>query len=128
MRIKLHTLFWLILLSFAFQFTWELAQSPLYTCSGDGVRCFWICFRATLGDLGITLVLFGVHQKVPSLLGMALIGAVIAAAIEKISLLMERWTYLETMPTLPILDVGITPVLQMALIPPLIFYILKKNL
>lgn len=124
---KLRTLFWLILLSFVFHLTWELAQSPLYTCSVDMEACFWLCLRATFGDIGIMLVLYGIHQKVPSLWKMALIGAALATVIEKISIEMDRWSYFDTMPLIPGIEVGITPVLQMALLPPLVFYILRKR-
>ncbi len=122
---RLKTLAWLALLSFAFHLTWELAQSPLYTCSIDMNRCFWICVHATFGDVGIMLVLYAIHQKVPSLWKMALIGNAFALVIEKISIELERWTYLPSMPLIPGIEVGITPILQMALIPPLVFYILR---
>ncbi len=127
MKHTIHTLFRLALLSFVFHLTWELAQSPLYTCSIDMEKCFWICVRATFGDVGIMLALYAIHQKIPSLWKMALVGATLALIIEKISIEMERWSYLPTMPLIPGIEVGITPVLQMALLPPLIFYILKRH-
>ncbi len=127
MKVPWRNLFWLILLSSVFHLTWELAQSPLYTCSVDMEACFWLCLRATFGDVGIMLVLYTIHQKVHSISKMALIGAALAMVIEKISIEMERWAYFDTMPLIPGIEVGLTPVLQMALIPPLVFYILRKN-
>lgn len=124
---RLKTLCWLAALSFAFHLTWELAQSPLYTCSIDMNRCFWICVHATFGDVVIMLVLYAIHQKVPSLWKMALIGTALALVIEKISIELERWSYLPSMPLIPGIEVGITPILQMALIPPLVFYILRSR-
>lgn len=124
---KLRSLFTLTVLSFVFHLTWELAQSPLYECSLNMELCFWICVHATLGDVVIMMVLSAIHHKVPSLWKMALIGAALATVIEKISIELDRWNYLPSMPLIPGIEIGITPVLQMALIPPLVFFILRKN-
>ena len=50
---------------------------------------------------------------------MAAAGAVVAVIMERVGLAAGRWAYGEAMPLLPGLDVGLWPVVQMTLIPPL---------
>ena len=50
-------------------------------------------------------------------------GALLAIAVEWLALhVLHRWSYAEAMPQLPVLNVGLVPVLQMLILPPLIFY------
>lgn len=126
LRSQLHFALTFCSLSFVFQLTWELAQSPLYTCSIDMNRCFWLCLRATPGDMVMTALLYLFYRRFPSLILTAGAGTVLALIVEKISLVLERWSYFPGMPLIPGIKVGLTPVLQMAILPPLIFYILRN--
>jgi hypothetical protein len=51
-------------------------------------------------------------------------GGMIAIAVEWVAVhLLGRWTYTAYMPMIPVLDIGLVPLLQMLILPPSIFYI-----
>ncbi len=105
---------------------WEFAQAPLYACFSDFRMCMWLCFRASFGDAFIVLGIYLLLRKNLSLFKVAILGILIAVLIELHALEVGRWAYTETMPIIPFLKVGLTPVLQMALLPNLIFYLVRK--
>ena len=56
-------------------------------------------------------------------------GLVIAILIEWFAVNgLHRWAYTDQMPRIPVLDVGLTPILQMLILPPLIFLLTHKFL
>lgn len=118
----------------ALNYPWELAQSPLFTAASHPGNLWLHCFVASLGDGVIVLVLFAVGWTAsgrrdwfmrPGRADYAMLataGAVLALSIEWSALhLLQRWTYTDAMPRIPGIDVGLVPVLQMVLLPPLIF-------
>lgn len=54
-------------------------------------------------------------------MALVLIGGILAVIIEKWGLSTGRWQY-DEMPIIPILNIGLTPVLQMLVIPPVVAY------
>ena len=124
----------LFVVSVAMNFVWEVAQMPLYAGS-PSVRDYAAhCFVPSLGDGIILLIIFFAGWLVfrrpdwadrPGLAGYTLMlscGFVIAVAIELGAVhVLNRWTYAAGMPRLPYLDVGLVPVLQMLVLPPVIF-------
>ena len=56
------------------------------------------------------------------------LGALWAIVIEYQALDVGRWAYVETMPILPVLEVGLLPVLQMIIVPTLAVLITRKHL
>lgn len=61
---------------------------------------------------------------VPGYALMLVSGFAIAVAIEWGALhVLDRWQYAESMPQLPGLGVGVSPVLQMLMLPPIVFKI-----
>jgi hypothetical protein len=115
-------------------YPWELAQAPLYVGMESFRAVWWHCFVASLGDgllvLGIFVVgwlllrerTWFVHPGARGYGVMVMIGLVIGVAIEWIAVhLLGRWMYTAAMPLVPGLDVGIVPVVQMLVLPPLIF-------
>jgi hypothetical protein len=117
-----------------FNYPWELAQAPLYI----GMKSFripwWHCFVASLGDGLLVLTIFAagwtvlqqrdwfVRPGVRGYLVMLAIGLAIGVSVEWVAVyLMGRWIYTAQMPLLPGLGVGLFPVLQMLVLPPLIF-------
>lgn len=115
-------------------YPWELAQSPLYVGMGSLRQMWWHCFRASLGDGLLVLLIFAtgwlvlqrwnwfVHPGAHGYLLMLVTGLVIGISVEGIAVyLARRWTYTSQMPLVPGLQVGVVPVLQMLVLPPLIF-------
>jgi hypothetical protein len=122
----------------AANYPWELAESPLYEGMGDFGAMWWHCFVASLGDgllvlfiLAAGWIAFGrtgwfVSPGVAGYGLMLAVGLVIAVAVEWIALRVERWSYAATMPLVPGLGVGVVPVAQMVVLPPLVFRIARS--
>jgi hypothetical protein len=107
-----------------------MAQMPLYKGMPFAELSSWlICFRASLGDALIVITIWGigalvyrnVHWFRPLHAGPALLlifsGVVIAVLIEWHALANERWAYSGIMPVVPILGVGLSPLVQLLLLP-----------
>lgn len=114
---RLLTIF---LISFLLNFVWENLHSLLYASYMGGDITQFILFHASLGDaVMITIVClpfiylasFRKHSWtiVP-------IGLIIAVSIEWAALSVGRWSYNEFMPIIPILNIGLTPTIQLALL------------
>lgn len=55
---------------------------------------------------------------------MSLAGLALAAGIEWVAVhVLNRWTYTPSMPRIPGAEIGIVPLIQMLILPPLIFWI-----
>lgn len=117
-----------------FNLMWELAQAPLYIGMNDFRQSWRVCLLATLGDGLLLLLIFAVGWLLlrrrdwfvrPGVRGYALMlvtGLVIAVSIELAAVnVMGRWEYTKQMPLVPGLGVGLIPVAQMLMLPPLIF-------
>ena len=118
-------------------YLWELAQAPLYAgLERYNAGVIWHCFVASLGD-GIMVLLivavgcftlrqpdWFVRPGVRGYLIMITAGLVMAALAEWVALhILDRWEYTSSMPTLPVVDIGLVPISQMLILPPLIFRI-----
>ncbi len=131
----------LFVVSVVLNYFWELAQGFLYVGMDKWENIWWHCFVASLGD---GLIVWAIHAAgwrffrradwfmTPSLKGygvMLMSGLVIAIAVEWLAVhVLQRWTYSADMPVLPGVNIGIAPLLQMLMLPPLIFYIVAQGL
>ena len=128
----------IFLVAVVVNYAWELAQTPLYS----GVYfpgAIWHCFVASLGDGFLVLFIYAaVAIAVGSLdwyarpaaradLAMAATGFAVSVAVEWWGLhIARRWQYSALMPILPGAEVGLAPVLQMLLLPPVIFTAVQR--
>ena len=115
--------------SFSLHYVWEQLHIPLYT-SYEGLTVMPIALYATSGDVLYTLgaiLLIGLFKRrlqwiedveVSDLIGLAVVGFVIALLVEYKALALMRWAYTDAMPIIPFLHVGLTPILQMTLLLP----------
>ncbi len=104
---------------------------PLYEGAGYDVQTLLYCFLASLGDGLLVLLIFAagwvayrrrewfVRRGARGYLLMLAAGLVIAVTIERVATGTELWQYAERMPR--VLGVGLAPVAQMLVLPPLIF-------
>lgn len=131
----------LLVLSFPMHFTWEFLQAPLFLNMQTATHLDGIgtCFQATLGDMGIVLTAFWVaalqartrgwvsHADWRSTALFVGTGLVATAVIEFLSTeVFIRWTYGPAMPLIPLIGTGLAPLLQWALIPPLVLWYLCR--
>lgn len=128
---------------FLLHFAWEMMQVPWFegmteASHGDVV---WLCTRATVGDVVIALSAFWVaclaardrhwiqQARRKPFLVMLFTGVVMTLAFEWLATgLLERWRYAEVMPVVPIIGVGLTPLLQWLLLPPLIVWLSRRHM
>ncbi len=61
------------------------------------------------------------------IVSLVLLGAAVAVAVEWWALATERWQYAGAMPIVPFLQVGLLPVLQMTIIPPIVALWLRRR-
>ncbi len=124
----------------AMNYPWELAQAPLFAGHENFAAIWWHCFVASLGDGVLVLLIYAVGWLAarrqnwferPGARGYALMlvsGLTIAVAVEWVGVhVLQRWTYLPAMPLLPVIDIGIVPIVQMLVLPPLIFRIVAAR-
>jgi hypothetical protein len=123
----------LITITFALHFVWEMAQMFAYQ---EMARQPWqgtllTCTLATVGDVLATLLVYsviallrrnaawGLRARWNDCAWASVPGAVIAVAAEKVAAAYGQWSYTDAMPIVPVLDVGLLPLLQLALLIPL---------
>ena len=116
-------------------YPWEMTQAVLFAPMGNVLQGAWRCFVASLGDGVLVLGIFAVGWVAfrraawadrPGAAGYSLMlatGFVIAVFVERLALKQGRWSYEPEMPVIPGLGVGVVPILQMLLLPPLIFHV-----
>lgn len=136
LRLVLHV----AALAWPINFAWEMAQAYLYAPMGTVREATRQCLFASFWDvvivLGITAatsLAFGgtawlVERRLTAFATAALVGAVLAAVIESRALNLERWTYGSEMPVIPALNVGLVPVIQMVVLPPVTFLLARTSL
>jgi hypothetical protein len=121
--------------SFVLNEIWEMAQMSSYveTTGLSWTSTLGFCTRAAAGDVGIILGIYAAGALAAGDLGwglrgrwniyakVAVLGLASAALVEHAALSAGRWTYMESMPVVPVLGAGLWPLLQMTLLPPLTF-------
>lgn len=129
--------------SFLLNLLWENAQAPLFQGYESFSQHFPICLKGAItGDmffmLVIYLILTLVHRdwwclsnpktyRHPATWFLPMIvGLLLATSFELWAIHVDhRWTY-AGMPIIPLLKIGLTPLLQMAILPPLTLLITSK--
>ena len=119
----------IIAFSFLLNFFWEMLQMPLYEGMKLNMQTTMLCSLASVADAIMVLLLyyafaviykdpFWVHdltlQRILILVGVGATGAIL---VEIFHLSADSWKYSRIMPIIPILNVGISPVLQFMILP-----------
>lgn len=133
----------IVLFAFLLNFVWESWQVPFYR--GLPAAPHWeatlVCSLAAVGDAAITLASCWVVATAagsrawvlaPSagrVLAFAAVGVAVTVvaewvAPEKVLL----WAYADWMPTLPLFGTGLLPLLQWTLLPPLVVWLVHRQL
>ncbi len=123
----------LILVSFGLHFVWEYIHSGLYAGYEHWTLGYPPYLLGTVGDVLYTLGAFALvsaikktyewvnESTMADYFMLVTVGALIALFVEYKGLALDRWEYLPGMPIIPFLGVGLSPVLQMALLLPITF-------
>ena len=125
-------------IAFFLNVVWENAQTPLFAGGHSISRHIFIYTMASVMDALYTVVLF---------LGMAILwrnrhwpetlrpshtafvllaGFATATLVESWAIHPSRWPYSSWMPLIPQLDVGVSPILQLMLLPLATFHIARR--
>ncbi|PZX53502.1 hypothetical protein LV84_03226 [Algoriphagus ratkowskyi] len=127
-------------LAFILNLIWEEAHGLLYEGFQYDLGHIAFCALASVADMFMVLILlfaFGLIYKhvlwiVPVRFGrslvLILVGGVGAILAEMWHTSRGDWSYADTMPLIPIVEVGLSPVLQFAIIPLIVFVLSKKIL
>jgi hypothetical protein len=128
-----------VLVGFILNELWEMAQMSAYvqTAGYPWASTLARCTQAALGDVGIILGIYltgalvagsmrwGLRGRSSMFATTAVAGLTYAVLVEILGLAAGRWSYTESMPVVPVLGVGLWPLLQMTLLPPLVFLLAK---
>ena len=147
---RLTSLAWLpelnvMLFALLLNYPWELIQAPLFEgmAGGPHWEAVRACTQAALGDAVIMLVAYWgvavlrrsrawiVAPRWRDLLLLSSIGVGITVVIELLALngaWVTRWTYSALMPVIPGVGIGLIPVLQWVLLPPLTAALVGRQL
>lgn len=125
-------------IAFSLNFIWEVAQGRLY----EGFEYDWqhisICALASIADMLMVLILlfgFGLLYRnvfwindltLKRILALVTIGTIGAILGEMWHTTRGDWNYAGAMPVVPWINVGLSPLLQFAVLPYLIFVIGKN--
>lgn len=139
---KYSTLYKTILLisiiSFATHFIWENLHIPLYIEDLGFDTKFGLSLWATSGDVAYTFIIFlvfaGIKRNIywikniskKDLIFLAIAGLILASVIEYKAMILDKWSYGPYMPIIPILNIGLSPVLQMMILLPLTMFVSSK--
>jgi cation transport ATPase len=124
--------------AFMLNLIWEVVQGPLYDGFEYDLKHVSFCALASIADMLMVLILlfgFGlIYRNVfwmnflspKRIIILVMVGTVGAIIAEMWHTTQGDWTYVEAMPIVPGVGVGLSPVLQFAVLPYLIFLIGKK--
>lgn len=128
------------ILAFVLNLIWEEAHGLLYEGFQYDLGHIAFCALASVADMFMVLILlfaFGLIYKtvfwiVPvrfnRSLVLILVGGVGAILAEMWHTSRGDWSYADAMPLIPIVEVGLSPVLQFAILPLIVFVLSKKIL
>ena len=138
----LETLLMFSLLTFVFHFSWEILQAPLF--ARMPTMSHWqatlVCLKATFGDVGIALAGFAaaalwdqnsrwfIAPSAGALIAYLTTGLLITIAFEWHAVhWANRWAYSDVMPIVPVIRVGLAPVMQWIILPTVVFFLLQRH-
>ena len=130
----------IIVFSIPINFVWEFAQIPLYSNMSWNLNTYMFCLVASVSDAVMTLAIFFVvaflvndvnwivNLKFKEILFSLIIGFILSVLVEQSALSINNRSYSNLMPTIPLFGAGISPILQMLLLPLFVFYLSQIKL
>ena len=124
-----------VTVAFVLHWSWETFHSVAYVNTNVPLpQRFWHCLPMAIVDTAWSgaIVLLGLAaattQRVRSAVWIlpVVAGAISATAVERFAITTGRWTYNELMPIVPLVNVGLWPVVQMSVLPGLSLYVASR--
>lgn len=124
-----------LVLAFLLNFAWEIIQMPLYKDADYTIAHISFCALASVADAIMVLLIYCCFALIyksplwvqnltlPRILNLMLVGAIGAIVAEMRHVSAGNWAYDTSMRIIPVVDVGLSPVLQFMLLPLLIYYL-----
>jgi hypothetical protein len=128
--------------AFLLNFVWEVLQTPFFIDISSEINTIvWFRLHCTFGDVMIALGSFWLVSLIfknrfwfirPNRLNVFLfilfgVSYTIFSEIINVSI-KDLWGYSDLMPVIPYIGVGIAPIVQWIVIPPLIIFFVKRQL
>ncbi|MGB3861979.1 MAG: hypothetical protein WBF32_13215 [Candidatus Aminicenantaceae bacterium] len=128
--------------TFLLNFTWEVLQTPFFIDKSFEINAIvWFRLHCTLGDVMISLGCFWLVALIfksrawflhPNKLNVFLftafgVGYTIFSEIKNVAI-KDLWDYSDLMPVIPFIGVGVVPLIQWIVIPPLIVFFVRRQL
>jgi hypothetical protein len=139
LKFAIYTIASIYITAFLLHFVWEMWQVPFYTdmVNADHWQALLQCTKASLGDGVITLLAYllaivvsgrgRLGQFKNRITGWSVFlgaGLIITIGLELVATkYLDRWQYSELMPIVPYLDVGLVPLTQWLVLPPLTLWV-----
>jgi hypothetical protein len=123
----------IITTSFLLNFAWEMLQMPLFEGIEMNMQSAVFCILSSLADTLIVLLLYYAfvilykelfwnrHFIVQRILILMVAGSIGAILTEILYLSAGSWKYSRSMPLIPVVNVGVSPVLQFTVLPTVIY-------
>ena len=132
-----------VIFSLLLNLAWEFWQTPFFSglAQGPHWKGVLLCTRAALGDAFISLLAYWVvcvaartrqwgkrptKGQVVLFVGLGLAVTVILEVLA--TRVFDRWSYSGAMPVVPGLGVGLLPIAQWLLLPPLVLWLVRRQL
>ncbi len=118
-------LFVFVVIALLFNIIWENLHATLYSPNDWMSDSYYLL--CTIGDVVIILIMYVCVGKIfndlnwakkltlSQLAVMLIIGALAALIVEMVALYLNWWQYTENMPIVPLIGIGLSPFLQLAL-------------
>jgi len=125
----------IIVISIVLNFVWEMVQMPLYENFSFSDKTTVFCLLASLGDAIMILIIYFIGSalfksyswfariNLRTIVYIAIAGLVLSVSGELIALNLNLWNYSSLMPKLFFTSIGLSPILQMIILPILTFMI-----
>ena len=134
-----------MLFALLMNFPWEVLQAPLFAGHADAPHRTVVlsCLQAAFGDAAIMLIAHGVaawfvgqrrwllEPSAADLARFVATGLVATIGIEWLAtrgLWVQAWRYSASMPVLPGLGVGLAPLAQWFVLPPVVAWLARRHL
>ena len=124
--------FYIFIIAFVLNLVWENIHSIFYLNYKGGEITQFILARASLADTVFILIItfFAIRffqKSAKRKMFIVIMGLFLSIFIERWAFVTGRWVYADSMPIIPLLNTGLTPTIQLAVLGFISFLIVEKT-